>query len=532
MGSLAVQHANPYGRSVAACCPASSTASSLNASSTGSTDVSILPPMSSQRSNLSGFSLHIAEYADSIARNFRQHIPAQPEDQLKAPVGELLKALARIAGWQVDFRTEVHPDDIEGRPDLGITLDGQLIGLLELKAPGLGAQAERFTGDNKKQWERFRRFPNLVYTDGAEWSLYQNGELKSRVRISDDIRRGAPDETVLREGPSLEILSRLFLQWGPTAPGTAEGLANYLAPLARILRDEVLKSLSRAHSPLQRLKVEWAGLLFPEGDDAQFADAYAQTVTYALLIAQFEGAEQLRPAFASETLLRGHGLLAEALRLLEADAVRRELLTPIELLERAIGAVDTERLGQQGDPWVYFYEQFLGAYDPELRKNRGVFYTPVQVVRAQTRLAAELLRTRFDKPLAFADEGVNVLDPAAGTGAYLLSIIEHASDSVSEQYGPGAVAGRMSSLADRLFGFELLVGAYAVTHMRLTQHFHQAGAGEKSPKVYLTDTLESPYRPPEFQRTIMQEELTLQRGLAQELKRATPCSRLHWQSSL
>ena len=79
----------------------------------------------------------------------------------------------------------------------------------------------------------------------------------------------------------------------------------------------------------------------------------------------------------------------------------------------------------------------------------------------------------------------------------------------------------MSSLADRLYGFELLVGAYAVTHMRLTQRFHQAGAGEKAPKVYLTDTLESPYRPPEFQRTIMQEEMTMQRGLAQELKRNT-----------
>ena len=473
--------------------------------------------------NEGGFGAYIAAYADAIAANFRQRVDAQPEDQLKAPVGELLKGLAHIMGRDLDYRTEVRVDDIDGRPDLGVTLDGQLIGLIELKAPGGGARPESFAAGshNAEQWKRFREFPNLIYTDGAEWSLYQNGDRKSRVSISNDICNGGAQAIASNERGSLQTLLVSFLEWGPTAPATAEGLAVYLAPLARILRDEVLNSLARQDSPLHRLADEWGGLLFPEGDNAQFADAYAQTLTYALLLARFEGAEQLLPAFASEALRRGHGLLAEALRLLETDFVRDELRMPIELLERAIGAVDTPRLSRQGDPWIYFYEHFLGAYDPELRKNRGVFYTPVEVVGAQTRLAAELLRTRFGKPLAFADDGVNVLDPAVGTGAYLISVIDHAADTVRQQYGDGAVTGRVSSLADRLYGFELLVGAYAVTHMRLTQRFHQAGAGEKAPKVYLTDTLESPYRPPEFQRTIMQEEMTMQRGLAQELKRNT-----------
>ena len=66
---------------------------------------------------------------------------------------------------------------------------------------------------------------------------------------------------------------------------------------------------------------------------------------------------------------------------------------PIELLERAIGAVDAVEIQHEGDPWLYFYEDFLGAYDPQLRKDRGVYYTPVEVVRLQVRLAAELLRT-------------------------------------------------------------------------------------------------------------------------------------------
>ena len=87
---------------------------------------------------------------------------------------------------------------------------------------------------------------------------------------------------------------------------------------------------------------------------------------------------------------------------MEVESVRNELLTGIELLERTIGAVDAPRLNRQGDPWIYFYEQFLGAYDARLRNSRGVYYTPVPVVEAQTRLAAELLRKRFHKPLAFA----------------------------------------------------------------------------------------------------------------------------------
>ena len=175
-----------------------------------------------------------------------------------------------------------------------------------------------------------------------------------------------------------------------------------------------------------------------------------------------------------------------------------------------------------GDPWLYFYEHFLGAYDPKLRSDRGVFYTPRQVVGAQTRLVAELLRTRFNKPLAFADHGVNVLDPATGTGAYLLSVIDNAVSTVRDRYGVGAVRDRISGLADRLFGLEILVGPYAVTHLRLTQKFQEAGAGEKSPKVYLADTLESPYRPPEFQRSILQEQMALQHQIAQTLKRDTP----------
>ena len=130
----------------------------------------------------------IREYADEVAENFSLPVDADPEDQLKPLVGSLIKRVGAVVG-DVNWRTEVHPDNVNGRPDLGITLNGLLVGHVELKRPGLGACPEDFTGPNKAQWGRFKELPNLIYTDGSEWSLYHSGKLSwARVRISDDIR--------------------------------------------------------------------------------------------------------------------------------------------------------------------------------------------------------------------------------------------------------------------------------------------------------------------------------------------------------
>ena len=470
----------------------------------------------------------ISTFADRVADNFRLQIDAQPEDQLKAPVGDLLSAFGRQVNLEVNWRTEVRADDVQGRPDLGISIDQLLVGHIELKAPGINVRPEDFPGrsHNGQQWKRFKELPNLIYTNGSEWSLYRTGKRIARVRISDDVREGGSrslDETQL---PKFLNLVNDFLLWQPIVPTTAQGLAAFLAPLTRILRDEVADALGRNNgnelSPLRRLANEWRGLLFPEAEDAQFADAYAQTLTYGLLLAKFEGADNLQPAQASAALQMEHGLLAEAISLLEARSVREELLMPIELLERAINAVDQEAI-QSGeeDPWLYFYEQFLGEYDPQLRKSRGVYYTPVEVVRAQTHLAGELLRTRFGKPLAFADDDVVVLDPAVGTGTYPLAILGHAVASVRERLGIGAVPPRLRDLAGRLNGFEILVGPYSVAHLRMAQRLRSLGVTDTPPRIFLTDTLESPNSLPDFTASILQERLTDERRRAQQVKKDT-----------
>ena len=469
----------------------------------------------------SAFAEAVGHFAHEVAHNFSLPVAAQPEDQLKSPVGDLLRAVGEMTSLLVDWRTEVHPDDVDGRPDIGVVTNGLLNGHIELKAPGVGARAEGFTGHNRRQWERFKALPNLVYTDGSEWSLYRSGQLKARARVAADVSTGGANAIDSVGSSTCHNLLRDFLLWEPVVPGTAQGLAEFLAPLARVLRDEVEGALGRQNAPLKQLTQEWGGLLFPAGDDAQFADAYAQTVTYALLLARFEGAESLRPAIAVDTLQKEHGLLAEALQLLEAPPVRTELRMPIELLERAIAAVDSAKISLGGDPWLYFYEQFLGAYDPKLRKDRGVYYTPVEVVRAQVKLAGELLRTRFGKQLGYADDDVVMLDPAVGTGTYPLAVLDQAEEAVRNRLGPGAVAEKLRGLAERLYAFEILVGPYSVAHLRLSQRLRGADVANVTPKVYLTDTLESPNQLPEFTASLLQAQLTEERSRAQEVKKDT-----------
>jgi len=170
----------------------------------------------------------------------------------------------------------------------------------------------------------------------------------------------------------------------------------------------------------------------------------------------------------------------------------------LDLLLRVIAAVPSTTLTIPEDPWLYFYEDFLAAYDPKLRKDSGVYYTPVEVVRCQVRLIDDLLINFLGKPLGFADPSVVTLDPAAGTGTYLLGVIEHALSRIVADQGTGAVAGQATTLANNLYGFELMVGAYAVTELRVSRALHDRGATLPADgiHVYLTDTLESPHAEP------------------------------------
>jgi hypothetical protein len=393
----------------------------------------------------------------------------------------------------------------------------------------MGARPTRFTGRDKKQWEKFKSLPNLIYTDGNEWTLFRAGETTTAqtIRLAGDVTSDGANAITAENVAALETMLRDFLSWQPIVPSRPRELAKLLAPLCRLIREDVKTAIAEENSGLSLLAAEWRSALFPDADDARFADAYAQTLTYGLLLARVEGQNELDLNSAANALETNHGLLAGALRVLGQPDARRELGAGLDVLLRVLNALnpDVWRQSPAGDtdPWLYFYEDFLAEYDRRLRDDAGVYYTPVQVIRAQVRLIEEVLRTRFGKARGFNAPGVTVLDPAAGTGAYPLAILEHALAASHARSGPGAVAGAATDLASRLHAFEFLVGPYAVAHLRLTQAVRAAGGHlpAEGAEVFLCDTLESPQAAPP-QPSLFVRRLAEEHERARRIKDSRP----------
>lgn len=411
-------------------------------------------------------------------------VGVQPEDQLKPPVKAILEALESYTEAFTEAKLEI------GRPDVVVRVKGAVCGYVELKEPGKSADPTKLKGADKNQWKRFQALPNLIYCNGSDWGLYRTGAAVTKVKgVIDDAGKVDTDAA-----NKLHALLVDFIQWTPIAPSTPKALAETLAPLCRMLRDDVAEALADETSALWGLSAEIRRALFPNASHRDFADTYAQTLTYALLLARLQGEETLTTESAASKLDSGHRLLADVLRHMAHPNARREVATAVDVLERVIAAVAPAKLARKGDPWIYFYEHFLEAYDPKLRKDRGVYYTPVEVVKCQVRLVDELLRTRFGKDKGYADEGVVFLDPAAGTAAYPLTMIEHTLMQVDADWGAGMVAGAAGELARNTHAFEILVGPYAVAHLRISEAIRARGGTfpEGGLPVYLTDTLESP----------------------------------------
>ena len=463
----------------------------------------------------------LRNFAERLKANFALPGDAWPEDQLKQPVADLLREVGAAFGVNVESRTEARLSDRKVRPDIAVYAGGLICGYIELKAPGLGADAPKLKdARNKEQWGKLRGLPNLIYTDGREWTLYRHGERRGGLRLDDDPTERGRRAVSGANVDALEGLLRLFLFWRPIVPHEPRRLADYLAPLTRFLRSEVEAALNDSESAATLLADEWRSYFFPEASDAQFADAYAQTVTYALLLARLSGAIDLDPAAAAAVLDRNNGVLALALERLGQREAREELRTGFELLQRSLTALDPHDFAKaRPDIWLYFYEDFLAAYDPKLRKDYGVYYTPREVVELQVRLVSELLETRFGKRAGFADEGVVFLDPAVGTGTYPVAAVKHGLAKVRERYGEGAVPARAGQMARNMHGFEILIGPYAVAHLRLSQALESEGAelGDRL-NIYLADTLASPHVSPPGRLTLTYRTLTQEHEAARQVK--------------
>ena len=477
----------------------------------------------------------LRDFSAAVTRKTAQIASGEPEEQLRAPFETLISECGALIGRIVICTGEVALPDSLGSPDYAIHVDGLLAGHAELKAPGKGANATAFRGHDLQQFKRFAAVPNILYSDGNEWALYRQGALERlMVRTSGNVAIDGAKAVSGEDARAIEGMLRDFLAWEPVLPTDGVGgldlkaFAEQLAPLCRMLRDEVVQSLQNEGSQLERLKVDWRQLLFPDASDSEFADAYAQTVTFALLLGRSEGADPLTVSTAHASLATRNTLLSRALQVLtdvlDYPESRGSLSASLNLLLRLVGAVPTGSLSKTGDPWLYFYEDFLAAYDPKLRKDAGVYYTPVEVVRAQVRLIDQVLVRKLHKQMGFASKDVITLDPAVGTGTYLVGVISQTLGRVRQSQGDGAVPGVAHDLADQISGFELMTGPYAVAELRVSGALRDHGAllsPEGGPHIYLSDTLESPHAEPE-QMPLFLRPISDQRVKALKVKSRTP----------
>jgi len=172
----------------------------------------------------------------------------------------------------------------------------------------------------------------------------------------------------------------------------------------------------------------------------------------------------------------------------------------------------------------YFYEPFLEAYDPELRKQLGVWYTPPEIVKYQVARVDQVLREELDLPDGLADPNVIVLDPCCGTGAYLIEVIRRIGETLQAKGGDALVASDLKEAAmTRVFGFEILPAPFVVSHLQLGQMLHRLGAplsvqANERVGVYLTNSLTGWEPPKGPKQHLLISELEEERDAAEHVK--------------
>ena len=448
---------------------------------------------------------------------------------------------------QVGITATNEPTRIEcGAPDYSISLNGLTIGYIEAKDVGISLDAIERDANRKKpnsangrQLRRYRdALPSLIFTNYAEFRWYVNGERRLSATLADDDGKGGL--TTSREGISEtdKLLSAFFVE-SPEPVSSPEELARRMARLTHLIRDVVREAFAnkQASNNVSDLYKATKQTLVADLSLHDFADMFAQTLAYGLFAARVNtDANTFHWSTAAGAIPSANPFLRQVFDLTAGiDAKNEPFIGFVDDLSQLLANSDREavlsdfgRRDAREDPIMHFYETFLAAYDPQLREQRGVYYTPEPVISYIVRSVDHLLRERFgcsegladyqtaeyetledvdgeQKPVTKESHRVLLLDPACGTGSFLYGVIDH----IREQYRTGGNAGMWDGyvrehLLPRIFGFELMMAPYAMAHLKLGMQLaaqdmpeeHRANwaydfGNDERLGVYLTNSLEN-----------------------------------------
>jgi predicted helicase len=181
---------------------------------------------------------------------------------------------------------------------------------------------------------------------------------------------------------------------------------------------------------------------------------------------------------------------------------------------------------EQSQAVQYFYEPFLEAFDPDLRKQFGVWYTPPEVVRYMVERVDRVLKSELGLARGLADENVYVLDPCTGTGSYVVEVLRRIHQTLQDE-GTDALGGddlKQAALS-RIFGFEIMPAPFVVAHLQIGLLLRQLGSSldeDERPSVYLTNALTGWDKLSEEQVKLAFPGLEEERDAARKVKQETP----------
>jgi hypothetical protein len=327
---------------------------------------------------------------------------------------------------------------------------------------------------------------------------------------------------------------------------TSKALAKELARLAREIRrraNELLLEESNK-GPLRTLHKAFKEALIHDLKFDDFADMYAQTIAYGLLAARISRESgRLTADNAADMAPPTNPFLKELFQTFLSAGGRKggmdfdelginDVVTTLRNANMHAVLLNFDDLKPDEDPVIHFYELFVREYDPEKQVQRGVFYTPRPIVNFIVRSIDEVLQSEFglddglastaswaeviaQRPEIQLPEGakatdpfVRILDPATGTGTFLVEVIDLIHGRmVAKWEAAGKTAKEIDSLWNeyvpehllpRLYGFELMMAPYSIAHVKLGLKLTDTGyraPAEGAPRahVYLTNSLEAPH---------------------------------------
>jgi hypothetical protein len=346
----------------------------------------------------------------------------------------------------------------------------------------------------------------------------------------------------------LEYLKRVMLQAASLA--APKDIAWFLASYARDAKARIEGVALPALDTLRAALEEALGLKFegtkadPEKGEHFFRSTLVQTIFYGVFSAWVLWHKKHLPINLKdkfhwrEAAWYLHVPMIKALFEQLSMPSKLEPLGLVQVLEWTEACLNRVSRGdffaqfEEGHAVQYFYEPFLEAFDPKLRKDLGVWYTPPEIVQYMVARVDAVLRQELDIPDGLADPRVYVLDPCCGTGAYLVEVLKRIHATLQAQGGDGLAAHKVKLAAlSRVFGFEIMPAPFVVAHLQLGLYLQNLGAplAEETPTkkgeragVYLTNALTGWEPPAGPKKQLAFPQMEEERDAAEEVKRDKP----------